>query len=153
MTTRHGDGCFGSSMFPTAPAILFFLAADTFLSSGPAGAVAIFLISISIPFSFPYPGPANFFRTLVSEKAWRRIDFVGGIASLAASILLVFALEQAGVKYPWNSAPIIASFVLSGLGWVVFVGWQRGLSLRNSVCEPLFPWRLACNRFVLGLLL
>lgn len=123
------------------------------LYSGPGGAIALVFLSISIPFSFPYPGPARFFSTLVSEKAWRRVDFFGAFASLAASILLVFALEQAGVEYPWNSAAIIASLVLSGVGWVVFIGWERAVSIRNSLCEPMFPWRLACNRFVLGLLL
>jgi hypothetical protein len=65
----------------------------------------------------------------------------------------VFALEQAGIEYPWNGAAIIASFVLSGVGWFVFIGWERRLSLKDNVCEPMFPWRIACNRFVLGLLL
>lgn len=89
----------------------------------------------------------------MSEKAWRRVDYLGAFASLAASILLVFALEQAGLEYPWKSAPIIASFVLSGVFWLVFLGWERQLSLKNTACEPLFPWRLARNRFALGLLL
>ncbi|KAK4155861.1 major facilitator superfamily transporter [Chaetomidium leptoderma] len=124
-----------------------------FWLNGPGGAIALVLLSISIPFSFPYPGPARFFSTLVSERAWRRVDVLGAFASLAASILLVFALEQAGVEYPWNSAPIIACFVLSGFGWIIFIGWERRLSMKKSVCEPMFPWRLACNRFVLGLLL
>ncbi|KAK4125841.1 MFS general substrate transporter [Parathielavia appendiculata] len=125
-----------------------------FWLNGPGGALAIFLISISIPFNFPYPaGPSRFFSTFVSQKAWSRVDFLGAFASLATSILLVFALEQAGVEHPWNSAAVIASFVLSAVFWVVFVGWERSLSNRGSICEPIFPWRLACNRFVLGLLL
>ncbi|KAK4234164.1 major facilitator superfamily transporter [Achaetomium macrosporum] len=124
-----------------------------FWLNGPGGAVAILLIGISIPFSFPYPGPARFFSSLVTDRAWRRVDFFGAFSSLAASILLVFALEQAGVEYPWNSAAIIVSFVLSGVFCIIFIGWERGLSLRDTVCEPMFPWRLACNRFVLGLLL
>ncbi|KAH6632551.1 major facilitator superfamily transporter [Chaetomium tenue] len=124
-----------------------------FWLNGPGGAVAFILISIAIPFSFPYPGPARFFTTLVSEKAWRRIDYVGAFSSLGASILLVFALEQAGVEYPWNSAPIIVCFVLSGMFWILFIGWERNLSRRTGSCEPMFPWRLACNRFALGLLL
>lgn len=118
---------------------------------------------MSIPFSFPYrPGPTHFLRTLVTEKAWKRVDYLGAVSSLAASVLLVFALEQAGVAYPWDSAPVIAAFVLSGVLWVVFVVWERYVSIKGQrkkeqgkggVCEPLFPWRLACDRFVLGLLL
>jgi hypothetical protein len=116
--------------------------------------VAILLISVSIPFSFPYAGSTHFLRSLVADRAWRRVDFFGAFSSLAASILLVFALEQAGVEYPWDSAAIIVCFVLSGLFWIVFIGWERGISLRkNTVCEPMFPWRLARNRFVMGLLL
>lgn len=121
--------------------------------SGPPGAIAIILIGVSIPFSFPYPGPARFFSSLVSQRAWTRVDFLGAFTSLAASILLVFALEQAGIEYPWDGGAIIASFVLSGLLWCIFVGWERTLSLRNTACEPMFPWRLACNRLVMGLLL
>jgi len=121
--------------------------------SGPGGVIALLCLSVSIPFSFPYPEPARFFSTLIAERAWRRVDVLGAFASLAASILLVFALEQAGAEYPWNSAPIVVSFVLSGVGWVVFVAWERSLSLKGSDCEPMFPWRLACNRFVMGLLL
>ncbi|KAH6634688.1 major facilitator superfamily domain-containing protein [Chaetomium sp. MPI-SDFR-AT-0129] len=131
-----------------------------FWLNAPGGAIAFVLITISIPFSFPYqPGPTHFLRTLVTEKAWRRVDYLGAVSSLAASVLLVFALEQAGVAYPWDSAPVIAAFVLSGVLWIVFVVWERSVSLRGQkkekgvVCEPLFPWRLACDRFVLGLLL
>lgn len=78
---------------------------------------------------------------------------LGVVSSLAASVLLVFALQQAGVVYAWNSGPIISTFVISGVLWVAFLVWQRRLSLAHGVCEPVFPWRLACNRFVLGLLL
>lgn len=124
-----------------------------FYLNGPGGAIALGLLAFSIPFSFPYEGPPQFFKTLVEQRSWRRIDILGVFTSLAASILLVFALQQAGIVYPWNSGPIISTFVISGVLWVVFLVWQRKLSLAGGICEPVFPWRLACNRFVLGLLL
>ncbi|KAK4224901.1 major facilitator superfamily transporter [Podospora fimiseda] len=126
-----------------------------FWLNGPGGILAITIIFISIPFSFPYSSETttNFFSTLNKEKKWKKFDFVGAFASLAASILVVFALEQGGVVYPWNSAAIIVPFVLSGVFWVIFVLWERGISLKGKISEPLFPWRLACNRLVLGLLL
>jgi hypothetical protein len=89
---------------------------------------------------------------MIEERAWKRIDVLGAFLSLATSILLVFALEEGGVAYPWNSSAVIASFILSGLLWTGFIIWERKLSISKSVCEPMFPWRLAVNRFVLGLL-
>lgn len=123
-------------------------------SSGPGGVVAGVLLAVSVPFGFPYGSSNNFFRTLVADKAWRRIDFVGAIFSLAASVLIVVALEQGGTEYPWDSAAIIATFVLSGVLWIAFVVWQRWLSQNpRGVCEPTFPWSLSRNRFATGLLL
>ncbi|KAK4161241.1 major facilitator superfamily domain-containing protein [Cladorrhinum sp. PSN259] len=134
-----------------------------FWLNGPGGLIAITIIFISIPFGFPYSGGGidlekqQFWKTLTREKKWKRFDFLGAFASLAASILVVFALEQGGVVYNWDSAAIITPFALSGVFWVVFVLWERraSLSLKKGAAdtEPLFPWRLACNRLVLGLLL
>ncbi|KAM7213961.1 Major facilitator superfamily domain containing protein [Rhypophila decipiens] len=125
-----------------------------FYLNGPGGVIAFSLLFFSIPFSFPYEGDSpQFFKTLVAQQSWRRIDIFGVISLLAASILLVFALQQAGTANAWNSGPIISAFVISGVLWVVWFAWQRRLSLAGGICEPVFPWRLACNRFVLGLLL
>ncbi|PMD16224.1 major facilitator superfamily transporter [Hyaloscypha hepaticicola] len=123
-----------------------------FYLNGPGGAVALALIASSIPFGFPYGKSNRFFRSMIEERAWKRIDVLGAFLSLATSILLVFALEEGGVAYPWNSGAVIASFILSGLLWTGFIIWERKLSISKSVCEPMFPWRLAVNRFVLGLL-
>lgn len=84
---------------------------------------------------------------------WKRVDFVGMVVSLAASILIVFALEQGGVAYPWGSGAIVSTFVLSGVLWIAFVVWERLLSKKGGVREPMFPWSLVHNRFVMGLLL
>ncbi|KND91015.1 putative MFS-type transporter [Tolypocladium ophioglossoides CBS 100239] len=124
-----------------------------FFLNGPGGALAASLLAFSIPFGFPYGESTRFFRSMISEQAWKRIDFLGAFISLAASILLVFALQQGGVAYPWSSGAIISVFVLSGLLWLGFIAWERQLSTWNTVCEPIFPLRLARNRFVLGLLL
>jgi hypothetical protein len=90
---------------------------------------------------------------MILERKWKRIDFLGAFMSLAASILLVFALQQGGVAYPWSSGAIISIFVLSVVLWIAFVVWERWLSIQNTAREPIFPWRLARNRFVSGLLL
>ncbi|KAH8695764.1 major facilitator superfamily transporter [Phaeosphaeriaceae sp. PMI808] len=124
-----------------------------FFLNGPGGALGATLLYVSIPFGFPYGKSTRFFRSIISEQAWKRVDFFGAFVSLAASILLVFALQQGGVIYPWRSGTIVSVFTLSAILWAVFVVWERQLSARNITSEPIFPWRLACNRFVLGLLL
>ncbi|KAF5020450.1 hypothetical protein F66182_7529 [Fusarium sp. NRRL 66182] len=124
-----------------------------FYFNGPGGALAAVLLAFSIPFNFPYGESNIFFHSLASRQTWKRVDSVGMMVSLAASILIVFALEQGGVAYPWNSGAIISTLVLSSIFWIGFVMWERVLSKRDGICEPIFPWRLAHNRFVMGLLL
>ncbi|KAF4428955.1 major facilitator superfamily transporter [Fusarium acutatum] len=124
-----------------------------FYFNGPGGALAAVLLAFSVPFNFPYGESDRFFHSIASKQMWKRVDFVGMALSLAASILIIFALEQGGVAYPWGSGAIVSTFVLSGVLWIAFVAWERLLSSRNGVREPMFPWSLVHNRFVMGLLL
>ncbi|KAF5716830.1 major facilitator superfamily transporter [Fusarium mundagurra] len=124
-----------------------------FYFNGPGGALAAVLLAFSVPFNFPYGESDRFFHSLASKQMWKRVDFVGMAVSLAASILIIFALEQGGVAYPWGSGAIVSTFVLSGILWIAFVFWERLLSKKNGVREPMFPWSLVHNRFVMGLLL
>ena len=106
--------------------------------SGPGGAVALALIASSIPFGFPYGKSNRFFRSMIEERAWKRIDVLGAFLSLATSILLVFALEEGGMAYPWNSGAVIASFILSGLLWTGFIIWRESCQSRNLSASPCF---------------
>ncbi|CVL02468.1 related to multidrug transporter [Fusarium mangiferae] len=124
-----------------------------FYFNGPGGALAAVLLAFSVPFNFPYGESDRFFHSLASKQMWKRVDFVGMTVSLAASILIIFALEQGGVAYPWGSGAIVSTFVLSGVLWIAFIAWERLLSKRDGVREPMFPWSLVHNRFVMGLLL
>jgi hypothetical protein len=54
------------------------------------------------------------------NRAWRRVDIVGAFTLLAASVFVVFVLEEAGIRYAWNSATIIAGLTLGCLCWVSF---------------------------------
>ncbi len=64
--------------------------------------------------------------------------------------MLVFALEQGGVKYPWNSGIIIASFVVAGVAWVIFGLWEVILTsgFAKTTMRPIFPTRLLTHRVV-----
>jgi hypothetical protein len=64
--------------------------------------------------------------------------------------MLVFAIQDGGVRYAWKSAAIIIPFVVSGMCWIVFgiwevLLWRRGLS---TTTKPLFPIHLIKNRIV-----
>jgi len=77
----------------------------------------------------------------------RRVDFVGSILLLAATVLLVLGLQQGGsATWSWNNLPVITILVASGVSWVSFIVWEVWLSRRQGVVEPLFPLRLARKR-------
>jgi hypothetical protein len=116
--------------------------------SGPPGLVAIVIIAIFLPASKD-AGNLSFderLRSKFSRESTRRVDLVGAISLLAASVLLVFALESGGSRYPWNSAAIISTLVLSGLAWIVFIAWEIRLERANTTPEPIFAMGLLKNR-------
>lgn len=85
----------------------------------------------------------------VSLQSLRNVDFLGAILLLAASTLLVFALQEAGgAAYAWNSAVIISTLVLSSFCWVAFLGWISWLSLsaRTFPMRAIFPVNIALTR-------
>jgi hypothetical protein len=66
--------------------------------------------------------------------------------------MLVFALQEGGLQYPWGSASIIVSFVVAGICWIGFGTWEgflaRGIPGNSMVA--VFPLRLAKNRIVVA---
>jgi hypothetical protein len=86
-------------------------------------------------------------------SSFRRLDSLGVFLMLAASILIVFALEEAGTRYPWGSAAIVGSLVIAFVAWSFFVAWELFIERRNSLQEPIFPMRLLKSRVLAGMLL
>jgi hypothetical protein len=80
--------------------------------SAPAGAVAILILVVFLPSTSTDTAMFLLIWKRVPNRAWRRIDIVGAFILLAASVLVVFVLEEAGIRYAWNSAAIIASLTL-----------------------------------------
>jgi hypothetical protein len=122
--------------------------------SPPAGASSIALVALFLP-SKTHEQTSDMrvrFRTKFSKRALERVDLLGAFLILVASVLLVFALEEGGSRYPWDSAAVIASFVLSGFAWVAFVAWEIWLEKSNSVQEPIFPMRLLKSHVVAGMM-
>ncbi|KAI0169724.1 MFS general substrate transporter [Hypoxylon sp. FL1284] len=112
----------------------------------PAGVLAILTLYLAFPR-----------EQVAGLRGWdsiRRIDFVGNLAVITASSLLVFALQEAGAyNYTWDSAVIVVALSIAALSWVVFLTWEIYLGLKRSTrIEPIVPLRLFLKRVYAGCL-
>lgn len=109
--------------------------------SVPPGVVLIAIIA----WAYPRQKPLGSMKAVLPQ-----IDWPGAVLLLAGSILLIFALQEGGTRYPWTSGTIIATLVISGLCWLVFGFWESLLTKNggNYRMIPIFPTRLIQNRVV-----
>lgn len=100
-----------------------------------------------------YPrGPQQNSATIL--QSFRMIDLLGALLLLAASMMLVYPIQEAGsMKYPWDSAPIIVTLTLSAPSWIAFWGWEALLHARGGRVAPVFPISLATHRVYVACLL
>ncbi|WP_052443297.1 MFS transporter [Streptacidiphilus neutrinimicus] len=97
-----------------------------FLINLPVGLVALVLLKRHLREAHVVPGS----RT--------RIDWAGALGLFAATSLLLFALVQGGVAWPWLSAPSVALFAGSVVAGAVTFGLERRAE------DPIMPgwvWR------------
>lgn len=98
--------------------------------------------------------PAVTPKRLNLRDAAKKLDLLGALLSIAASVALVFSLQQGGTQYSWRSATIVTTLVLSAVLWVTFLAWQWCIDKQSKgPLEPIFPWRLARKQFYMGMLL
>lgn len=124
--------------------------------SAPLGTTVFIFIAIVMPTALPNigPVPAVALKRLTLRDTAKRLDLLGAFLSIAASVLLVFSMQQGGTQYSWRSAAIITTLFWSGLLWAAFLTWQWWLDAHfKGSLEPIFPWRLARKRFYMGMLL
>ncbi|EEU41468.1 uncharacterized protein NECHADRAFT_53897 [Fusarium vanettenii 77-13-4] len=122
-----------------------------FLLNIPGGAVAFVLVAIFLP---PSEASAQLpllqvLRSKVQRSNWVRVDIVGMVFLLAASVLLVFALEEGGTRYPWKSAVVISTLVLAIVLSIAFGFWEVFLEKSNWRQEPVFPPSICKDRLLL----
>ncbi|KAI1176371.1 multidrug resistance protein fnx1 [Nemania sp. FL0916] len=72
----------------------------------------------------------------------RRIDYVGNILLIAATVSVLYATTYGGTREPWSSYKIIVPLVLGLLGLVAFVFLENA----KFIPEPVVPPRLFTNR-------
>ncbi|PVH92939.1 MFS general substrate transporter [Periconia macrospinosa] len=72
------------------------------------------------------------------KERFSKLDYLGTILILGASVSGVLALNSGGVIYPWNDARTIACFVVSGVLFIVF-GIQQSHCILTTIEDRTFP--------------
>ncbi len=90
-----------------------------------------------------------------TRTALSKIDFLGNLLLAVASILLVFAMQEAGsFVWSWSNPVIIWSLSTAGVCWAFLALWEYYLFYGSSHgIQPIFPMRLAKDRVYLLCLL
>ena len=82
------------------------------------------------------------------REALRRIDVVGAVTAVGATVCLLLGLTWGGQTYPWSSALVIGILVAAGALYVAFFVAER------HAVEPILPLDLFKNQvFATGALL
>ncbi|KAI2468606.1 putative multidrug resistance protein fnx1 [Annulohypoxylon bovei var. microspora] len=120
-------------------------------------AVCTLLLALAvIPNGFPHHNETP--RQLETQKprptaSIKRLDIIGTILLLVATVSLAAGFQEAGSRFPWKSAYVISLLTISGLLWIVLLLWERRVTLAGGSQEPVLPWRLLTDRAMTGILL
>jgi EmrB/QacA subfamily drug resistance transporter len=93
----------------------------------PAGLLALFLTVVLL-------------RRLPRHEKPHRLDIVGAVLIVVASIAFMLLLNLGGRTYPWLSAPVLGLALAAATGSLCFVWRQR------TAPEPLIPLSILSNR-------
>ncbi|MFO1148824.1 MAG: MDR family MFS transporter [Alsobacter sp.] len=127
--------------------------AGVFVSSSLAGPVlgGFFAEHLHWSFIFWINVPIGLAAYLMTDRLLRRLprherphalDFLGAILLMAATSLLMLALNWGGTRYAWGSGMILGLLAASAALWILF-------ALRlGSAAEPLIPLNLFANPVV-----
>lgn len=83
----------------------------TFLANLPLGLVALFIIIAKMP--------------RIGTKSGGKIDWLGALFILGATVPLLLALSWGGTTYPWNSGTILGLFAGALVSLILFVLVER----------------------------
>jgi multisubunit Na+/H+ antiporter MnhB subunit len=107
----------------------------TLSSNGPFCGVAVILFLVA----FPSDGSKEW-----QQKPIRQFDFLGSVLVLAATVLIVFGLNEGGTgASPWKSAIPVATLTAGILAWFLLVAWQWYSNKHTSIAGifPLGIWK------------
>ena len=111
--------------------------------SVPSGAFVSFMVSVMFP-------KMESRSEVTLKKTLRRVDWLGLILCLGASIVIILPLQEGGSQLAWSSTPVIAMTAVSAFCWVAFAGWEFWLSRRSGehALLPMLPHHIIVHRVV-----
>ncbi|POR37397.1 Multidrug resistance protein 3 [Tolypocladium paradoxum] len=112
-----------------------------FWINGPIGFISLSIFLITWP-KAELLAPAQ-------RRSWKEFDYVGSALVIAASVLVVFAFQNAGEASHsvWGNAVFIAPLVAGAIGWAALVAWEHMAEARfGGRFSPAFPISLFRNR-------
>ncbi|KZF22095.1 drug resistance transporter EmrB/QacA subfamily [Xylona heveae TC161] len=126
-----------------------------FLLNVPGGLISLVAISWCLPTSEATSRLAfeDRLQNKFARSALIRVDYFGMFLLLASSVLLVFALEEGGTRYPWNSATVVTTLVIAVLAGILFALWEIYIDNDKTVQEPVFPPSILKDRLLSMMLL
>lgn len=101
-----------------------------------------------IIFFFSWPQKLQMGYTQLRQlRSWKQFDIIGAILGIAASVLVVFALENAGESEAWGAIKFILPLILGLLSWIMLFLWSYFSDKRLSQnIVSIFPMTLLRNR-------
>ncbi|PHH85924.1 hypothetical protein CDD83_10985 [Cordyceps sp. RAO-2017] len=112
-----------------------------FWINGPVGFLSLSIFVVTWPKADRLP--------VFRKRSWRDFDYIGSLLVIAASVLVVYAFQNAGEapRVVWGEAIFIVPLVVGVLGWAALIAWEYMASVRfGNQFSPVFPIRLFRNR-------
>ncbi|KAF2422081.1 MFS multidrug transporter-like protein [Tothia fuscella] len=97
---------------------------------------------------FYFPPPRVNSKGMTNKQVLGEIDWIGGLLSIAGSILFMAGLQWGGYMYPWRSAHVLVPLILGAFLLIAFFAWEA-----KGAKHPMFPRRLQQDPRVLALTL
>ncbi|HWL04903.1 MAG TPA: MFS transporter [Xanthobacteraceae bacterium] len=90
-------------------------------------------------------------RRMPRRERYHRLDALGAVLVVAATVSFMLAINMGGVAYPWSSPPILAfvaaaAVLAAGFGWRLLTAPEPLIPLR-TLADRVVATAIACNTF------
>jgi MFS family permease len=115
-----------------------------FWLNGPCGAVA------ALCFIIGWPNKTSTYDN--AARQWAEFDVLGAFLLLAASVLVVFGLQEGGTgTYSWSSSVVVATIVVGVICWILLIVWEYYVFQKwSGKIASMFPFELLIHRPMLA---
>ncbi|BCS19854.1 uncharacterized protein APUU_20286S [Aspergillus puulaauensis] len=87
---------------------------------------------------FFYKGPAGHTSTRNKMEIVREVDYIGGFLSTVGVLCFMMGMQWGAQQYPWDSAHVLAPFILGIVGIIAFFVWEVKFAPYPMVPAKLF---------------